>query len=521
LVIACSVPSLGSAQEKKLDAAARARKIAPYVDGLTVAVGHVDATRIDPKALRAQLGEWGLTDNEGTLEAADANLKTWLEAFKQAGGRELFLIVNLDDVPQYPPFVIVPLEEGANARAIAGLLCSGRADGPDQRAPRDPGPTPFNTCVKLGNAVFAGTADVLARVKGMTAAPGPEIAKAFEAAGDTAGQFLVRPTEDSRRIINQLVPKLPQELGGQSSSVLTQGVQWMAVGVESSPRLALKLVIQSENASAAQQLQHLIANAFSLLAKQPELRKLLPNIEQLAKAFTPQVAGDRVVLTLDAQDANVAKVADLLKPALAESREAARRAQSANSLKQMGLALHNFHDVHRSFPAGATRDAAKKPLLSWRVQILPYLAEEKLYREFHLDEAWDSPHNKQLIERMPAVLRCPSSKAGPGKTTYLGVAGKQGVFGGEEGLPIRQITDGTSNTLMVLDVADERAVIWTKPDDWELDPEQPLKGLTGHHRGGFYGLLGDGSVRFISEKLDPEIFKALTTYNGGEVLGNF
>src|SRR5215208_5386317 len=70
------------------------------------------------------------------------------------------------------------------------------------------------------------------------------------------------------------------------------------------------------------------------------------------------------------------------------------------NLKQIALAFHNHHDANGRLP-GNICDKNGKALLSWRVQILPYLEEDKLYFEFKLDEAWDSDHNKKLIEKLP------------------------------------------------------------------------------------------------------------------------
>lgn len=213
----------------------------------------------------------------------------------------------------------------------------------------------------------------------------------------------------------------------------------------------------------------------------------------------------------------------LLLPAVQASREAARRMQGSNNLKQIGLAMHNFHDTYRKFPAGYSADAEGKPLLSWRVHVLPFIEHQALYEQFHLDEAWDSPHNKTLIAQMPNVYRCPNSKAEPGMTNYVGVGGKDGVFvrpkaGDRLGIGIAEITDGTSNTIMTAEVPDESAVIWTKPADFSPNLEVPTKGLTGLRKGGFQVGFADGSVRFIAETVDAVVLRALFTKSGREMV---
>ncbi len=203
-------------------------------------------------------------------------------------------------------------------------------------------------------------------------------------------------------------------------------------------------------------------------------------------------------------------------PPVPADSEAARKLQSANNLKQLGLAIHNYHDVHRQFPSAYSTDKEGRPLLSWRVYLLPYLEQMALYEQFRLDESWDSEHNKTLIAKMPPLLRSPNSKAEPGKTNYLGVSGPQGIFPGREKISFRDIADGTSNTLMIVEVSDESAVVWTKPDDFVPDSKEPKKGLLGLWTGGFHAGFADGSVRFLDEAIDNEMLQALFTRNGGE-----
>jgi hypothetical protein len=94
------------------------------------------------------------------------------------------------------------------------------------------------------------------------------------------------------------------------------------------------------------------------------------------------------------------------------------RLRVRRQLRQIALALHNYHDAVGTFPPPASSSRDGKPLLSWRVLILPYLEQDALYREFHLDEPWDSPHNKRLIDRMPAIY-APVIKKAPRGTTWL------------------------------------------------------------------------------------------------------
>jgi prepilin-type processing-associated H-X9-DG protein len=210
----------------------------------------------------------------------------------------------------------------------------------------------------------------------------------------------------------------------------------------------------------------------------------------------------------------------LLLPAVQSAREAARRNQCTNNLKQIALAMHNYHSANNTLPKPAITDKDGKPLLSWRVAILPYIEQQELYNKFHLDEPWDSPHNKALINEMPPTYVCPSrANVQPGTTAYRVFVGKGAFFESDRATGFADITDGTSNTLMVVEATE--AVPWTKPDsDLPFDPDAKpsLYGAGSTHPGGLNAAFGDGSVRFIKTSIAVEVFRALITRAGGEVI---
>ena len=210
----------------------------------------------------------------------------------------------------------------------------------------------------------------------------------------------------------------------------------------------------------------------------------------------------------------------LLLPAVQSAREAARRAQCVNNLKQIGLAMHNYHSANNCFPPQAITDEDGKPLLSWRVLLLPYLEQAPLYSQFHLNEPWDSPNNKPLLAMMPALFRCPSDPTPlqAGLTSYEGVVGPRTMFPGGRHAPvgIADVTDGTSNTLFVGET--RTPVPWTAPSDNPLNLSLPQAGFGSLHPGGFNTLFVDGSVRFIKLSINPVLLQGLLTRNGGEVI---
>ncbi|MCI0681002.1 MAG: DUF1559 domain-containing protein [Gemmataceae bacterium] len=207
----------------------------------------------------------------------------------------------------------------------------------------------------------------------------------------------------------------------------------------------------------------------------------------------------------------------LLLPAVQKVREAATRAQDMNNMKQIGLAMHNYHDVHKSLPPAAICDANGKPLLSWRVAILPFLEGDNLYKQFKLDEPWDSDHNKRLIAQMPPTYVIPAAPLKPGETHYRVFVGGGAMFDLSKGARFVDVTDGLSNTLMVVETFE--SVPWTKPDDIAYDAKKPLPKLGGFYANGIFNAgLGDGSVRALRTNLTEATLRALITRAGGEVV---
>jgi hypothetical protein len=504
LVVILSVAFPAAAEDRKFDAEAASKAVAPFLDERTIALLHVDLDALDVDALvkKAEL--------VATLEPAEkATLRNGLgnsvDALKKAGAQDVFVIASLTDLPAQGPFVVVPVGKEGDAAAVSELF-------------KQLFPQPGSASAELGGAVVLGAEATVKRLTKLEPTPRPEIRKALAACGPGAAHLVLAPTTDTRKIVEEMLPKLPAELGlgDVSVKVLTRGCLWAAAKVEIDPDVKLQILVQSEDSAAAKGLRDLIGKLYQMLAKDPDVKAILKDFPRLLTLLTPLVEEDRLVLKLDEK-----VIAGTLKPVVDKARAAAFRMQSMNNLKQIMLAAHNYHDAQGRFPASANFGARGRPLLSWRVHLLPFLEQDKLYKEFHLDEPWNSEHNIQLVKRMPKVFA--SSKdpklAEQGKTTYLAVVDKSTVFtGGRDGVKISEISDGTSNTIFCVDADDEQAVIWTKPDDLKLDQVDPKKGFGARFGEGFLAAMADGSVRLLSRTITKETLRALLTRNGGEVV---
>lgn len=505
IVLAAAVPSL--AQGRKFDPQAGAKAIAPFLDERTVAVVHVDLDALDAETLMKKLD---LLMKDSTIKIDPAEraaqkgfLAANLDALKKNGAHDFYLIASLADLPGPGPFCVLPLGSNGNGKGIAKVFLQ-------------PSLGPGIATEEINGAVIVGSEATVKRVAKMKPTARPEIGKALTAVGDGSAHLVVVATTDSRKVLEEMMPTLPPALGGGSIKVLSRGLEWAAVKVQLEPELGVQAIVQGADKDAAKALSELLAKAYKFVGEQKELEPIVKAVPKLFDTLTPSVEGERLVLKLD-QKSLVAT----LVPAIEEIRLAAFQMQCMNNLKQIVLAMHNYHDTFGAFPAVANFDKNGQPLLSWRVHILPFIEQQELYKQFHLDEPWDSEHNKPLIKKMPKVYM---SSLNPklleaGKTTYVGLVGDLTMFNGTKvGVKIAEVTDGTSNTILVVDADDDLGVIWTKPDDPKLDHKDPKKGLTGRFRKGFLIAFADGSVHLLPKTITKENLNALFTKNGGEVV---
>ena len=378
--------------------------------------------------------------------------------------------------------------------------------------------------------------------------PAPEDAPIYEALKSVANSDIkiVAAIPEQVRLLtqnNEIMADMPNEVRGLLQFAARR-VQWASTSLSlqnilnGKPMPDVLLTIKTTRASDARMLRSMLeqliefgANA-ARFALEQEMRhqefQIPPLSYSFAKGFLrtllPDVEEDKLVFRAKwDEQATVGTVGvgiALLLPAVQAAREAARRMQCANHIKQIVLALHNYHDAYNTFPPLYTVDANGRPLHSWRVLILPFIEQQGLYDAIRLDEPWDSAHNSQFHNQVPSVFRCPSNPQGG--TSYVAIAGEVFVPAtvanrGTKGLV--DITDGTSNTLAIVEVND--TFNWMTPMG-NITLEELIEGfgrggrVGSYHPGGMNVGLFDGSVRFISNTIDRTILRALGTRAGGE-----
>lgn len=223
----------------------------------------------------------------------------------------------------------------------------------------------------------------------------------------------------------------------------------------------------------------------------------------------------------------------LLLPAVQSPTGDHSRNSCKNNLKQISLALYNYHDAYGSFPPVVVLDDEGIPAHSWRVLLLPYLEEQELYDQYRFDEPWNSVHNMALQDQIPDVYRCWEFLKGIDRksleyqhlsrlSSYAAIVSPESMFYRENSLSLEDITDEVRNTIMMAEVH-QHAVHWMSPAD--VTPAQLLTELRrsaqdeySNHKQGLHVGFVDGGARWISHDIAEDVLKASTTINGGETL---
>ncbi|MEZ6032886.1 MAG: DUF1559 domain-containing protein [Planctomycetaceae bacterium] len=404
---------------------------------------------------------------------------------------------------------------------------------------KEPSGGPNAICVKEfdDRVVVAGTEEAVRQcITNAAETPVTAMLKADRRKGQVVGAANLVVLRPILQAAIAQAPPAPPAIENLKS--LTDRIDSAQIRLNVSGGVRLSLTLNAADEAAAQQTAAALTEALqfgsqmALQAMQAEMNGDDPMqvagrsyVQRIATSYLdklkPTAAENAVNIEIDAIDHAYGPVmVALLLPAVQAAREAAQRTQDSNSLKQISLAMHNYHEVHGEFPAQASVDKDGKPLLSWRVQLLPFLDEQALYEQFHLDEPWDSEHNLKLAEQMPAVFRSQTLGAA-NQTVFQSFVGSGAFLDGRKGLRMKDFTDGTSSTLMVAEVNADQAVVWTKPADVNFDEADPMKGLGSFRPQGFQAAFVDGSVRMISAEIKLETLRRLILRNDGEVIEEF
>lgn len=495
--------------------------IHPYLTDDVVAVAFVDVTKVDTKAMLdlAEKSGWLYPEDIEGLRRQTAEAEKVLNQLKGLGLERLYATLRMSDVQHGGPLFLATVAEPGDAKSLRSQLqaiTSGL----------------FPVWRNEGNLIMAARegSQIIDVIRNPTDTPRQEIVDSLATLGNGDAGLAIVGDADSRRVMREMMPALPAPFQAIDGKFIADELTWGGISAKLPPKLHAALEIQTASENSAQLVQDQLTKAIGMgqtLIAQGAKNNPDQGFEKVAEALgklRPRVDENRVVVSLGESPEEFASLVEMVAQPVKAARKAAYRKSRMNNMKEIMLAVLNHASARKeSIPTDILSDEGK-PLLSWRVAALDYTEEQALYRQFHLDEPWDSEHNLKLAKQIPDMYRDPDPAIvrklkEPWYTTFLGVAGPGTVFDGSGDMTFKKMIDGLSNIVFVVEVTPGHAVPWTKPADWEVNFERPFDGVDNQERKGFVVGFVDGHARSIDPEnpKDQKNWPKLLTIAGKEV----
>ena len=307
--MAVALATCGVSGEERSESDRLASIVAPYIDGQTLVVVHIDLMAFDvAKAveLLARLVQFPDRDRDN-LQAQFVPINVVSQSLPVGTAIDVFMVAGLADLARLPFFLVMPLDATTPANAIA--LEARRAIEKNWRQPL--------TSQQIGDALITGSQGTIDRLKKSPAVARKEIAAAFQTAGPSAMQVAFVPSPELRRLAETLLPQLPKQVGGGSTKVFTQGVVWAAVSVDLPPNnLAVRVVLQSTNADTAASLERELSKLLETIGQLPQIQEAIPAFAELSKRLLPKANGDQLQLELTEENNGLSAMVSIIAPTL-------------------------------------------------------------------------------------------------------------------------------------------------------------------------------------------------------------
>ncbi|MFO0979341.1 MAG: DUF1559 domain-containing protein [Planctomycetaceae bacterium] len=464
---------------------------------------------------------------EGSFPPAEPAELKFAELMRKC--RQVTLVIcSVDRETPDPVAIKLEFSDSATRDAAMEGLKSGRtfqADEWDNAPVEVAGPM---ACVKLGeSSVIFGHSPTVRRM--LKAGDVSHSILTQSVAWKAANRGTIALAVDATKL-KQLMQDVPQNPSTALLSPIWLQATSYTLGINLKDDFSVALQTESPDEKSAKTLESslngglallngMLANAQAQLPEDSSDRKVMDVLSTLLSSQQFERNGTSMTLKLTAERGMSEKlITETLVPAVIRARMAAQRTLQANNMKQIMLALHNYESVYGKFPPSVVIDEKSGVARSWRVEILPFIEQTQLYEQYRKDEPWDSEANKAVLAKMPATFRHPSESPDSTMSCIFMPFG-EGLIAepnDQDGVRLAEITDGTSNTIALLE--SKQDIPWTKPEDLTIDLKSEKLPSLGFVPEGWHVAMGDGSVRFISSSIDVQLMKHLLTRAGGEVI---
>ena len=484
-----------------------------------IGVAYVDIENMDLDESVALLAKLGFRETMQYQQIVDQlpEAKRDVAKLKEAGLSRAYALLRSSDIGELGTSFVMPLSTGSDPQpaidAIKEVVV--KLSGSTQ---------PTYEIDQRDGALIASSVAQFDRLKNEKGEGNFDRSEMWNAIGKGSFGIVVFGDEDSRRVVRELMPELPPPFDSLNGELIANGTKWIGLSLKLDATPALNIEIETSDEKSAMAYETILKNALKLAKSMPQVTDVIPKaeIKFVFDAIEPARDGNRISISASQLTNDLDRLAKVLAPHVRAVRQAAVQTQLMNTVRQHALGLLNYESANRHFPTQYSVDEEGQPLLSWRVHVLPFLEQNELYKQFNLEEPWNSDHNIKLVEKMPQVfwdMRAGSLKANQaGKTIFQVPAGEGLVFDAAVEKGFRDLTDGSSNTISVVAMPIEHAVPWTKPIDWNVDLKNPLEKLEAEGKTRFVVALCDGSVHAVPMTIAKDDLRKLIDPQDGEIV---
>ncbi len=472
-----------------------------------VAVATVDLPQMRlPQAIKWGI-EFGIVPEAeaGNMKFSATTAQGAISALVDSGVERITVLPRMSDLHTQAPVWVATLANDANPEEALEALSS----------VADMLPIKSKTLAIRGGLIVGGPDQTTVDRWALGKPKRPEFKAVWEELVGYQAALAVFGNKDARRVVREMLPQLPSPFEEATGDLVADRISWGGLKIDLPPKANARVVIHSTDAESAKTCQRLVSAIMKYSVNQTNAEFRATSGQQILDTLKPTVDDNRVLLNL-----SPFLDKERLVPLLASVRGHNAGPRRQNNLKQVINALFAYESANQSFPPNAIYSDAGRPLLSWRVAILPLLGRQDLYEKFRLNEPWNSAHNLRISRDMPECYADPENEYlnVNWRTTVQLPYGKGMMFQEKEGTKFTDIRDGSSNTIAVVCTDPAKSVYWTKPADWEVDLGQPWNGLKQENEQTVTFAFADGSVHSIPVSLAPEDLRAMLTRDGGEVM---